>query len=62
MRDRGGGRLEGWHYSSMQIVQICPAFNVLSAGPLPGAEARFARALDEPLSLQNQSYSLLTFF
>lgn len=43
-------------------MQICPAFNVLSAGPLPGAEARFARALGEPLSLHNQSYSLLTLF
>lgn len=48
------------NHSSMQIVQICPAPSTFSSvGPLPGAEARSACALDEPVSLRSQSHSLL---
>lgn len=38
------------NHSSMQIVQICPASTSSGAGPLLTAEARSARALDEPVS------------
>lgn len=52
----------------VQIVRVCRSCRYAqpstfsSAGPLPGAKARFAHALDEPVSLRSRSHSLLRLY